>query len=207
MSGANAIKMNKNETIDNMYFDFTQQNAEDSISSYLSNVFSTTNDIYPSTSSAPFSSLADFRTVKLEPTNGFIKKECNKSLDKNVLGEIRQRIANVPAKSCTNDCLSILPALSESIQQYCDITEFLTLPQNQAAKKLSIPPSTLSKRWKEASRNRKWPWRVVRKIDKEISCLLHNIPTNGSIPEEVEAHLSVLLKKRQEELRPVVIRI
>ncbi len=36
-----------------------------------------------------------------------------------------------------------------------DITEYLCLPQSDAAVKLGLPVSTLSKRWKEAAKNRK----------------------------------------------------
>lgn len=58
--------------------------------------------------------------------------------------------------------------------------EYLTLPQSEAAHKLGIPTSTLSKRWKEAVRARKWPYRTVAKLDKEIMTLLHNIPQGTS---------------------------
>lgn len=95
-------------------------------------------------------------------------------------------------------------------QAYLDITEYLNMPQSEAAKKLGIPPSTLSKRWKEAVRKRKWPYRMVGKIDKEIMTLLHNVPQGANappLPEEIEQALGQLLRKRQEELRPVVIRI
>lgn len=95
-------------------------------------------------------------------------------------------------------------------QTYIDITEYLNMPQSEAAKKLGIPPSTLSKRWKEAVRKRKWPFRMVCKIDKEIMTLLHNVPQGPNappLPEEIEGALGQLLRKRQEELRPVVIRI
>lgn len=95
-------------------------------------------------------------------------------------------------------------------QSYVDITEYLNMPQSEAAKKLGIPPSTLSKRWKEAVRKRKWPYRMICKIDKEIMTLLHNVPQGPNappLPEEIESALGHLLRKRQEELRPVVIRI
>lgn len=95
-------------------------------------------------------------------------------------------------------------------QQYVDITEYLNMPQSDAAKKLGIPPSTLSKRWKEAVRKRKWPYRMICKIDKEIMTLLHNVPQGPNappLPEEIETALGQLLRRRQEELKPVVIRI
>lgn len=93
---------------------------------------------------------------------------------------------------------------------YVDITEYLNLAQSEAAKKLGIPTSTLSKRWKEAVVNRKWPHRTVTKLDKEIMTLLHNVPQGPEAPPlspEIEHSLAILLRKRQEELRPVIIRI
>jgi len=103
--------------------------------------------------------------------------------------------------------MQIVSACADVGQRYCDITEYLTQPQKLAAQKLGLPPSTLSKRWKEAVRERKWPWRTVNKIDKEITTLLHNIPPGGPIPPDIEKQLGVLLQKRQDELRPVVIRL
>jgi len=96
---------------------------------------------------------------------------------------------------------------------YVDVTPFLILPQHEAARRLGVPCSTLSKRWKEASVNRKWPYRIVCKLDKEITTLLKNVENNASMVSSsplspaIEESLGVLLKKRQEELRTVVIRI
>jgi len=89
-------------------------------------------------------------------------------------------------------------------KKFLDLTEYLNLPQGEAAKRLGVPTSTLSKRWKEAVVNRKWPYRTVQKIDKEITTLLHNI--SPPLSTEIEETLGVLLKRRQEELRPVLIR-
>jgi hypothetical protein len=96
--------------------------------------------------------------------------------------------------------------------EYRDITELLNLPQVEAARRLKLPMSTLSKRWKEAVRIRKWPYRQVAKLDKEIMTLLHNIPPRGEndaapTPPEIEQALGILLRRRQEELRPVRIRM
>jgi len=95
-------------------------------------------------------------------------------------------------------------------QTYVDITEFLCMPQSDAAKRLCIPTSTLSKRWKEAVRGRKWPYRMVCKLDKEIMTLLHNVPQGPSappLPREVENTLALLLRRRAEEFKQVIIRL
>ena len=90
--------------------------------------------------------------------------------------------------------------------KWVDITPFLNMPQSEAARRLNIPSSTLSKRWKEAVSTRKWPWRSVSKIDREIMALLHNLP-GGRVPENIEQRLSRLSLKRQEFLVPVFIRL
>jgi len=115
--------------------------------------------------------------------------------------------ALVSASQSAENRRIINPVTVPNGQNFVDITEYLNMPQSEAAKKLSIPPSTLSKRWKEAVRNRKWPWRVVCKLDKEIMTLLHNVPQGAPIPEEIEGRLGYLMRKRQEELNPVVTRL
>uniref|UniRef100_A0A7S4HUE9 RWP-RK domain-containing protein n=1 Tax=Vannella robusta TaxID=1487602 RepID=A0A7S4HUE9_9EUKA len=109
-------------------------------------------------------------------------------------------------KITDNDlAITVSPAPSQE-QNYCDITEYLNMPQTKAAKLLGIPTSTLSKRWKEAAPQRKWPWRTTCKIDKQVSYLLQDIPPGGEIPLEDRDKLALLIRKRQEELRPIVIR-
>jgi hypothetical protein len=117
---------------------------------------------------------------------------------------------------------------------YIDITDLLTLPQKEAAKKLGISESMLCKRFKECTR-RKWPYRYVRsytrncvqragsdlcsvshacirvrqlrKIDKIINMLnLHKADGEG-MSEEDRDKLTRLHKEREECLRPVKIRI
>ena len=92
-----------------------------------------------------------------------------------------------------------------------DITEYLCLPQSDAAVKLGLPVSTLSKRWKEAAKNRKWPFRKVSKIDKEIALLLSSVPQEGpeagQLSNDLEYQIGLLLKTRSDELRRITIRL
>jgi len=94
-------------------------------------------------------------------------------------------------------------------EEYIDVAPFVTFPQHEAARRLGIPSSTLSKKWKDATVNRKWPYRALAKIDKEITTIMHNIPKNsdGTLDPELEEQLAVLLRKRQGEARAVIIRM
>jgi len=91
-------------------------------------------------------------------------------------------------------------------QDYIDLTPYLRLSQEDAAKRLGIPSSTLSKRWREATRNRKWPFRTLSKVEREIKTIVHNLPRGVPIEAELAQNLSVLLKKRDEEGRAVFIK-
>jgi len=93
--------------------------------------------------------------------------------------------------------------------KYVDVTPYIFMPQRQAAKELGLPSSTLCKRWKEATMQRKWPRRNLRKIDKEISKIIQKIPPScgTSLDVPTEAYLGLLLKKKAEEMKPVSIRI
>lgn len=95
-------------------------------------------------------------------------------------------------------------------QRYVDVTNYLNMSQTDAAKQLKIPASTLSKRWKEAVRNRKWPYRRVQRLDKEITTLLHNVPQGPDappLPKHIEEELARLLKLREKEMQQVIIRL
>jgi len=90
-------------------------------------------------------------------------------------------------------------------KNYINLSEFLTLPQNDAAKILKMATSSLSKKWKEASNSRKWPYRTIQKIDKEIMTLLNNVSPYQPLDPVLECNLGKLLRRRQQELRPVLI--
>jgi len=90
-----------------------------------------------------------------------------------------------------------------------DITRHLSEPQSVAARKLGIPVSTLSKRWKEAVGERKWPFRQVRKIDGELKELLALSPSGDleGLNGEARNMGLFLQKKREHLLEPVSIRL
>jgi len=103
---------------------------------------------------------------------------------------------------------SLIPATTQNPgQDYFDITPFITYSQEKAAKKLGIPKSTLSKRWREATCNRKWPYRQLCKVDREIKTLVHNMHSQGgSIDPQLQSNLAGLMRQRQEESRMVYIK-
>eukprot|EP01091_Cochliopodium_minus_P010655 TRINITY_DN2869_c0_g1_i2.p1 TRINITY_DN2869_c0_g1~~TRINITY_DN2869_c0_g1_i2.p1 ORF type:complete len:245 (-),score=86.81 TRINITY_DN2869_c0_g1_i2:218-952(-) len=73
-----------------------------------------------------------------------------------------------------------------------DITSLLTLTQKAAAAKLDMSESMLCKKFKE-SVNKKWPYRQIRKVEREIAITENN--------EELEK----LIQLRNEYIRPVSI--
>jgi len=98
-------------------------------------------------------------------------------------------------------------------KMFIDVTPYLVLSQSDAAKVIGIPSSTLSKRWKEATLNRKWPFRTVQKLDREILTLIRNLESykcqgkDNYVSAAAENALIRLLRVRKEELRSVYIRI
>ena len=86
-----------------------------------------------------------------------------------------------------------------------DLTQYLCLPQHQAAKSLGIPSSTLSKKWCEATKDRKWPYRKVAKLNNEIKAILQK--RNEEVTDLTKQELEILIKKRQLALAPVSIQM
>jgi len=89
--------------------------------------------------------------------------------------------------------------------------ELLNLPQSETARRIGVPTSSLSKKWKEVAGERKWPFRTVSKLDKEIASLIeaNTIPENGPrpLPPDIEQALGLLIRRRTQELRTVLIRL
>ena len=89
---------------------------------------------------------------------------------------------------------------------YLDLTPHLALPQNKAAHALSLHPSTLSKLWKKATNNQKWPYRTLKGLDKQINTLLRNLEINPQ-SQDVLRELNALLDERKRVLKPVVLSV
>jgi hypothetical protein len=92
----------------------------------------------------------------------------------------------------------------EGKDEAINITQYMCMPQSRAAAALGIRASTLSKRWKEAAENRTWPYRPLKKLDRDIMTIIRNLELNPSSPDLAQ-QLSALLKKRQGYLSPVSI--
>jgi len=89
-----------------------------------------------------------------------------------------------------------------------DISHLFQHSQRKAAGYLGIPNSTLNKKWRTATKNRKWPYRILNKLDKRIDTLSKNIPFAGAdlFPSMV-SELSMLINQRNEECKPLFITI
>jgi DNA-binding transcriptional regulator YiaG len=88
-------------------------------------------------------------------------------------------------------------------QETRDISDLLELSQSEAATALGMRPSTLCKRWKEAVGARKWPFRALGKIDKDIAALRKKTPMSRGH----ESRIAQLRKHRREILAPATIRL
>ncbi len=74
-----------------------------------------------------------------------------------------------------------------------------------------MPTSTLSKKWKNVAKGRKWPHRIIAQLDAKILRLMESVPKDnvgfGNLPQETEAQLTVLLLQRAEALKQCFIRL
>jgi len=132
-----------------------------------------------------------------EPTVCAEEEEVEESVQKKQRKEAK--------KKCLEEQVDRAPAGLQDCN-YIDITDLLTLPQKEAARRLGISESMLCKRFKECTR-RKWPYRYLRKIDKVINMLNLHKCDDGTVPKEDQEKLQRLNKEREECLRPVRIRI
>src|SRR3989338_9174843 len=86
-----------------------------------------------------------------------------------------------------------------------NLTPYFCVPQNEAAQKLRIRAHILSKKWKDATNNKMWPYRSIRRLDREILTIMKNIEL-GTSPTLTD-QLGELVAKRQKLVSPVRIKL
>lgn len=94
------------------------------------------------------------------------------------------------------------------------LTPYLSLPQRNAAMLLGMSQSYLAKQWKKISNGCAWPYRRLRKIDREIfsitmwkkkqgiTKIMETIPNNP-----MDEHIKILYLERQNLLKDYYIKI
>ena len=87
-----------------------------------------------------------------------------------------------------------------------DITPYLQYPQSVAAKMLHVGATSLSKNWRKVTNNRKWPYRKLKRLDREIATLLRNLKLNPT-STLLQAQLDHLVRSRNQEMKPVFLPI
>jgi hypothetical protein len=94
-------------------------------------------------------------------------------------------------------------------------SEDLATKQSRVAKRNGLRPPTLARRWIDSTGGpgcRKWPYRCVHRIDREIELITiqieeHCVHNAGIVPFKLLARLQALLGERERLVRPVVIKI
>lgn len=89
--------------------------------------------------------------------------------------------------------------------RFIEISHLFTMTLKEAANQLKMSHSVLSKRWREATRARPWPRKIVAEIDSEIMMLMRDHARET--PQEDLHRVQLLLQRRRYELRPATIRL
>ena len=101
----------------------------------------------------------------------------------------------------------LIPNHSQILDDHTEInlSPYFCFPQREAAQKLGIRAQTLSKKWKKAANNKIWPYRSLKRLDREILTLMKNIEVNPSL--RLTRQLNQLVAKRQKLIPPVWIKL
>jgi hypothetical protein len=101
------------------------------------------------------------------------------------------------------------PLTIDRFGTFQDVTEYLNMSLEDAARQLETSPDILEKRFKIAVRaERSWPYAEVQQLDRELIDLLGSIPSHedGKVfTVKEEESLSHLLEKRNNLLTPCVV--
>ncbi|QPB44242.1 hypothetical protein [Medusavirus stheno T3] len=104
---------------------------------------------------------------------------------------------------------------TETNQDLLLSSEDLATKQSKVAKRNGLRPPTLARRWIDSTggpRCRKWPYRCVRRIDRQLAQLYSTLEEtclelSSPVTRRALSRINLLLKQRAELVRPVVIKI
>jgi len=77
-----------------------------------------------------------------------------------------QKQRKTPKKEPKSKSLPTTPITSQTGK--IDITHLLTYPQSQAAATLDMSNATFSKRFRQANNNKRWPYRALQVVEKQL---------------------------------------
>ena len=86
-----------------------------------------------------------------------------------------------------------------------NLTPYFCFSQYEAAQKLKIRAPILSKKWRYATNNKMWPYRCLKRLDREILTIMKNIELCHS--PTLTDQLGELVAKRQKLISPVRIKL
>lgn len=80
-----------------------------------------------------------------------------------------------------------------------NVAPLIDLTQTAAAKIIKIPSSTLCKKWKEATKAKKWPYRSYKKAEKKFAVLARNsqVKKVEQMEEAAKKNLDMMVELRQ----------
>ena len=92
----------------------------------------------------------------------------------------------------------------QKINNTVELSPYFYFPQYVAARMLRISPNSLSRKWRKQTKNRKWPYRPLKRLNQEISTLIQNIKLDPSSPD-LQAKLNQKIQSRNKEMVPVYL--
>jgi hypothetical protein len=116
--------------------------------------------------------------------------------------------------SSTSSSSAVAASLTAAVQKYTengerlvDIRPYLSLPQQRAAGLLGVNSSILSKRWRVAAHQCKWPYRMLCKLDHKLTAILMQYvdTPNDPLPSWACEEIDKLVARRNELLTHTLV--
>jgi hypothetical protein len=171
----------------------------------LSSFFSCNQQVAPSVDhEEPGGAMVPLQLIEELEDNDEAEEQAARSLSESSEGKKRARVAETPEAAIGLEAMNSPAEPKRSRQgEVVDVTDMLMLPQSEAAARVGMTVSTFCKRWKDSVKERKWPYRSVQKLDKEVAALQKRNPMTNA----VELKIARMLKEREALLAPGSIRL